>query len=630
MFQRFSVSTEPEIYENAKRQIREKGKSAAAGKQLFHLLYCCARKFFHNRTMKNLLLVSLVLIGIAVICSATTCPPDCNGHGTRLPSGSCQCTDPWYGSDCQYNHDTKLTGTCQSTGDPHYVNFGANKYSYQGNVLRKRRVCTHLRDSGKRIYWLVYTTENFHVQEWHTPYGLNANAEVNRAVYIQCEYPSFAEGSFANRSIHVIVNGRSFYLNTDSKAQQISSRSELPITSYVICIHSFISNEYCRSGSGTYILALTSLFGTEWRTAEFKLRKSVAWTKQEADLVNIYIKLDSKWTNKVFGLCDSFLGTPDTTILPRGATTPIAGTQANVDKTFGPSWRVRCNEVGFNNYSLTECGDAPTPTPVPRTFFSSILLHFSCFCLDVFSVLFTVFKHLLVAFLIFFLSASCTVVNEKVADVCALACPYRQQCEFDVKQSCNLAAAQTQIAAFESLRTAQKWDQCGGTWCDPCNGHGTCSNGKCTCNAGWTGAQCQTMTQAPVCTPACVNGYCGLDGKCKCYAGWQGATCNAAEPAKPCPNNCSGRGTCSNGVCKCNPQYYGEKCETLVPCSKSVATCSAQGDPHYDTFDNFMYSYQGAGVFYQVYSSELLVQAWVCYSSFPLFLFLFIVDQHAV
>jgi len=67
--------------------------------------------------------------------------------------------------------------------------------------------------SGTGIYWLVYTTEKFHVQEWHTPYAVNTAVEVNKAVYVRyADTFVVAYGNNANNSIHVVVNGRAFNL----------------------------------------------------------------------------------------------------------------------------------------------------------------------------------------------------------------------------------------------------------------------------------------------------------------------------------------------------------------------------------------------------------------------------------
>lgn len=95
-----------------------------------------------------------------------------------------------------------------------------------------------------------------------------------------------------------------------------------------------------------------------------------------------------------------------------------------------------------------------------------------------------------------------------------------------------------------------------------CSGRGTCSNGMCTCNAGYWGLNC-----ASVCN--CQNGgNCTSTGTCACPTGFKGTRCQSLS----CPTGigsveCSGpaRGNCTNtGVCACGSGFGGNACQNTV------------------------------------------------------------------
>jgi tenascin len=86
---------------------------------------------------------------------------------------------------------------------------------------------------------------------------------------------------------------------------------------------------------------------------------------------------------------------------------------------------------------------------------------------------------------------------------------------------------------------------------DSCSGHGTCTTGRCKCDAPFGGYDCsyKTCTHLDECNG---NGYCHA-GECICYARYGGASC----ATKLCPHNCGGNaGTCSDGVCICSDGTY--------------------------------------------------------------------------
>ena len=58
-------------------------------------------------------------------------------------------------------------------------------------------------------------------------------------------------------------------------------------------------------------------------------------------------------------------------------------------------------------------------------------------------------------------------------------------------------------------------------------GQGNCTKpNTCTCEVGWTGADCSKC----VCLPGCVNGNCTLPFQCNCQPGWKGMLCDKRKP----------------------------------------------------------------------------------------------------
>eukprot|EP01012_Entosiphon_sulcatum_P008570 TRINITY_DN14698_c0_g1_i1.p1 TRINITY_DN14698_c0_g1~~TRINITY_DN14698_c0_g1_i1.p1 ORF type:complete len:4384 (-),score=244.51 TRINITY_DN14698_c0_g1_i1:47-12031(-) len=169
---------------------------------------------------------------------------------------------------------------------------------------------------------------------------------------------------------------------------------------------------------------------------------------------------------------------------------------------------------------------------------------------------------------------------------------------------------------------------CPGGACNPCSGHGVCSEGRlgtgvCVCNATqtvgfWSGSQCDVCTSGMYSidctlecpggrlTPCSGHGTCSAGrtgtGTCECFASssqgwWSGLSCGKCKLGyfglsctRVCPGltsdlgPCSGNGVCSDGqngtgVCTCYQSSAGVTCGLVCPVingliCNGVGTCS--------------------------------------------------------
>jgi len=105
-----------------------------------------------------------------------------------------------------------------------------------------------------------------------------------------------------------------------------------------------------------------------------------------------------------------------------------------------------------------------------------------------------------------------------------------------------------------------------------CSGRGSCLNGVCACDQGFTGVDCSTHTSS-ACPDSCSgHGNCAVAGSrtpiCLCHSRFVGVTC-ALEVG--CPTDCNDNGRCVDGECMCYRGYSGEACEAFCPHNCTLA-----------------------------------------------------------
>jgi len=105
--------------------------------------------------------------------------------------------------------------------------------------------------------------------------------------------------------------------------------------------------------------------------------------------------------------------------------------------------------------------------------------------------------------------------------------------------------------------------------------NGTCVEGTCECDEGWSGPNCEIDLCADV---DCDHGVCA-SGVCECDDGWEGTLCDE------CSTDCGSHGACNNdGECVCTDNYTGTHCETPPSSGGDLCsnTCTWAGDGECD------------------------------------------------
>ena len=116
-----------------------------------------------------------------------------------------------------------------------------------------------------------------------------------------------------------------------------------------------------------------------------------------------------------------------------------------------------------------------------------------------------------------------------------------------------------------------------------CSGHGTCSDGVCTCSDGYTDPDCGT---APECnsTIACASPkVCSTDYHCECPSIGTPGVCQTTGTQNGCPaivnvtGKCGTNGICTNGACsECSSPMIANADGTACECPAKGANCKTQ------------------------------------------------------
>eukprot|EP00301_Raphidiophrys_heterophryoidea_P024833 c8183_g1_i1.p1 GENE.c8183_g1_i1~~c8183_g1_i1.p1 ORF type:complete len:567 (+),score=148.30 c8183_g1_i1:107-1702(+) len=144
-----------------------------------------------------------------------------------------------------------------------------------------------------------------------------------------------------------------------------------------------------------------------------------------------------------------------------------------------------------------------------------------------------------------------------------------------------------------------------------CGGHGVCepvvgaSYSQCKCDTCFSGDDCSVneVERCPalcnsrgscVCDPQVQNGNSTGKGVCQCNAGWTGAECETSTVKETgdncCPLGCGGNGECNNCVCTCFDGWTGEDCVQSTAKSVELPPAAQEG---FDVIANLLQTAEG-------------------------------------
>ena len=107
-----------------------------------------------------------------------------------------------------------------------------------------------------------------------------------------------------------------------------------------------------------------------------------------------------------------------------------------------------------------------------------------------------------------------------------------------------------------------------------CSGHGRYIQGKCHCEIGWKGFECNiplSDCEIPDCNG---HGQC-YSGTCVCLPGFKGENCEIKDCIDP---DCSMHGACIEGQCWCKIGWTGVNCSEIDQrLNKFFPHCSSKG-----------------------------------------------------
>ncbi|KAJ8915799.1 hypothetical protein NQ315_004611, partial [Exocentrus adspersus] len=109
----------------------------------------------------------------------------------------------------------------------------------------------------------------------------------------------------------------------------------------------------------------------------------------------------------------------------------------------------------------------------------------------------------------------------------------------------------------------------------PCLNGGKCVKPDlCACLQGFSGQQCEVISDESVCNKPCQNGGKCLHGVCSCVKGFGGQECEIDLNAPHCARGCENGGTCvRHEVCRCTKGFTGRYCEQDVDECKEEKPC---------------------------------------------------------